>query len=141
MGSEEAGHGECGKKPILHPQKVQHIPEIVQLRCGSHHSLACSKAGDVYVWGCGISYQLGNRPRDFENPGDANDDPDFELKPYQLSSKQLADRFVLTAHGGAQHSVELAWTGEYCKPPQLGATGTRDREKVMVLACNPSVRN
>lgn len=44
---------------------------------------------------------------------DKDDEPDEELKPYQLSSKQLAEKFVLLADAGAQHSVEFAWNGKY----------------------------
>merc|ERR1719463_445022 len=46
---------------------------------------------------------------------DAKEDPEDELKPYRVSSKQLETRFVLLADGGAQHSVELAWAGSYGK--------------------------
>merc|ERR1711894_339787 len=42
-----------------------------------------------------------------------DEEPEDEVRPYLLSSKQLEARFVLLADGGAQHSVELAWDGEY----------------------------
>merc|ERR1719265_1079977 len=102
--AEECGHG-LGHtaEPILQPREVAGLPNIRSLRCGGHHMLACSEAGDVFTWGCGLTYQLGNRPRDSTKPDDADDDPEDELKPYRISSKQLDARFVLLADGGAQH--------------------------------------
>merc|ERR1711948_120039 len=80
---------------------------------GGSHTLATSEAGDVFAWGCGLTHQLANRPRDVANPADKDEDPEDELKPYRVSSKQLEKRFVMLADGGAQHSVELAWNGSY----------------------------
>ena len=77
--------------------------------------LASTVDGDVFVWGCGLTYQLGNRPRDVSNPADIDDEPEDELRPYRVSSKQLEKRFVMTADGGAQHTVELAWDTSYSK--------------------------
>ena len=78
--------------------------------------LASTVDGDVFVWGCGLTYQLGNRPRDVSNPVDIDDEPEDELRPYRVSSKQLEKRFVMTADGGAQHSVHLVWDESYGKP-------------------------
>jgi len=112
--AEECGHG-LGQDtaPILVPRVLAGLPDIRTVRCGGHHTLACSEVGDVFVWGCGLTYQLANRPRDSANPVDVDEDPEDELRPYCISSKQLDKRFVLAADGGAQHSVELAWTGHY----------------------------
>ena len=77
--------------------------------------LATSEDGDAFVWGCGLTHQLGNRPRDVQNPSDREEDPEDELRPYKVSSKQLETRFVMLADGGAQHSVELAWDKSYSK--------------------------
>ena len=78
--------------------------------------LATTMEGDLFVWGCGLTHQLGNRPRDVSNPYDADEEPQDELRPYRVSSKQLEQRFVMVADGGAQHTVELAWDGSYGKP-------------------------
>eukprot|EP00439_Symbiodinium_sp_Y106_P027525 s8884_g3.t1 len=75
--------------------------------------LASTEGGDLFVWGCGLTHQLANRPRDVSSPTDAGEEPTDELRPYQVSSKQLQQRFVIVADGGAQHSVELAWGGQY----------------------------
>lgn len=110
---EECGHGASARStPVLRPCVVERLPRIRNLRCGMSHTLACSVAGDVFTWGCGVSHQLGNRPRDCHDPHDARDEPTDETVPYRLSSKLLEDRFVLLADGGAQHSVELVWTAD-----------------------------
>ena len=83
--------------------------------------LASTCDGDLFVWGCGLTHQLANRPRDVSNPADADEEPADELRPYRVSSKQLQKRFVMLADGGAQHSVELAWDGTYSTPSQDGA--------------------
>eukprot|EP00435_Cladocopium_sp_Y103_P063066 s1226_g24.t1 len=50
------------------------------------------------------SWLGGNRPRDVQNPHDIEEDPEDELRPYRVSSKQLEKRFVMLADGGAQHT-------------------------------------
>ena len=84
--------------------------------------MACSVAGDVFVWGCGLTYQLANVPRDYTDSVYA-EDPDDEARPYRISSKQLEKKFVLLADGGAQHSVELGWTGGYSRLAVGGEAG------------------
>lgn len=114
--AEECGLGlDASAPPVLKPQRINSLPMIRSLRCGLHHTLACSLAGDVFTWGCGLTHQLGNRPLDSSNPHDKDEDPMDALSPYLLSSKQLESSFVLLADGGAQHSVELAWNGKYAK--------------------------
>ena len=100
---------------MLEPREVTGLPNIRSLRCGGHHMMASSADGDVFVWGCGLTHQLGNRPRDVQNPLDIEEDPEDELRPYRISSKQLEKRFVMLADGGAQHTVELAWDTSYRK--------------------------
>ena len=100
---------------MLEPREVTGLPSIRSLRCGGHHMMATSEDGDVFVWGCGLTHQLGNRPRDVQNPHDIEEDPEDELRPYRVSSKQLEKRFVMLADGGAQHTVELAWDTSYSK--------------------------
>ena len=88
--------------------------------------LASTEGGDLFVWGCGLTHQLANRPRDVSNPTDADEEPTDELRPYHVSSKQLQSRFVIVADGGAQHSVELAFGGLCSTLSQDGAgTGSR----------------
>merc|ERR1740129_1814342 len=116
--AEECGHGaNFDSPPILRPCVVRGLPRIRSLRCGVYHTLACSKDGDVFAWGGGLTYQLGNRPRDSNDPVDKDEEPTDEALPYLLSSKQLESRYVLSADGGAQHSVEFAWNGSYSELP------------------------
>ena len=107
--------------PVLQPREVLGLPKVRALRSGGHHTLASTADGDLFMWGCGLTHQLANRPRDVSNPIDTNEEPADELKPYRVSSKQLQKRFVMLADGGAQHSVELAWDGAYSAPSQDGA--------------------
>jgi len=123
--AEECGHGlDMNAAPVLEPKHVTDLPAIRTLRCGGSHMLACSEAGDVFVWGCGLTHQLANRPRDVSDPADKDDEPGDELRPYRVSSKQLESRFVLLADGGAQHSVELAWNGDYGDLADIHTLGT-----------------
>lgn len=104
--AEECGHG-LSEGLVLQPKPVE-LPCIRSIRCGMSHMLACSESGEVFVWGCGSTHQLGNRPRDVTKAHDAEDEPGDELQPYCISSKQLAGRRAILADGGAQHSVVLA---------------------------------
>jgi len=114
--SQSCGRGPFGEDSahiLFEPGLVQRLPPVRLLRCADHHTLACTEKGHVYAWGCGLNYRLGNRPRDFVRPTDVDEEPQDELRPYCISSKELESRFVLEADGGAQHSVVLAWHGEY----------------------------
>ncbi|CAE8599841.1 unnamed protein product, partial [Polarella glacialis] len=111
---------------VMEPREVQGLPKVRAMRCGGHHMLASTQAGDAFVWGCGLTHQLANRPRNFADPSDKDEDPDDELRPYRVSSKQLESRFVLMADGGAQHSVELAWAGGY---DELGSGDVEVRQE------------
>lgn len=112
--AEECGQGlGAAAPPVLEPSPVQPpLPPLRTVRCGMAHTLACSESGDVYLWGCGMSHQLGNCPRNSDKPHESSEEPIDEISPYQLSAKKLANRFVLLADGGAQHSVELVWQDE-----------------------------
>jgi len=86
-----------GASCVLRHTLVQGLPIIRTLRCGLHHTLACSTKGDIFSWGVGSSHQLGN--------GNSGDKP----TPCLVSSASLDSRFVLLAVGGARHSAELVW--------------------------------
>lgn len=51
------GLGELGRSTTL--QKVNNLPFIVQLACGSNHALALDKDGALWVTGCNLSGQQG----------------------------------------------------------------------------------
>ncbi|CAE6962594.1 rcc1, partial [Symbiodinium sp. CCMP2456] len=120
--------------PVLQPREVQGLPRVRALRCGGHHMLASTEGGDLFVWGCGLTHQLANRPRDVSNPTDADEEPADELRPYHVSSKQLQSRFVIVADGGAQHSVELAFGGQYSTLSQALVLGAGPAQVARPLA-------
>merc|ERR1719235_1179587 len=139
--AEECGHGlSASAPPVLVPRRVEQLPQIRSMRCGVYHTLACSEMGDIFTWGCGITHQLGNRPRDSNHPHDKDADPCDETAPYLISSKQLEGSFVLQADGGAQHSVELAWNGEYKRLAGYGLRG-RGRQALKKQSNSPGKRD
>jgi hypothetical protein len=103
-----------GGSDIQPPTKIASIHGIAQIACGGSHTLAVTKDGKVYAWGFGGTHQLGNLPRDISMGAAAPDEePEDEQEPYLIQSKQLGERFVVAVAAGAQHSVELAFNGEY----------------------------
>lgn len=130
--AEECGLGlHVGSPPVCVPRRVEALPPIRTLRCGMSHTLACSENGHVYSWGCGIMHQLGNRPQNFNDPCDANKEPDDELVPYLISAKKFVGRRVLMADGGAQHSVELVWNDD--GGTGLGATAAESDDDEQIV--------
>ena len=77
--------------PVLQPREVQGLPRRSS-RVGQRRGQGSFCVG---LW-------LAGHTDDVE-PTD----------PYQVSSKQLQTCFVIVAAWGAQHTVELAWGGEY----------------------------
>lgn len=61
-------HGNVRCLPI--PTKLETLPLIKSVACGSHHSLALTKDGYVYAWGFADTYAvgLGNLDDDVEKP-------------------------------------------------------------------------
>ena len=109
-----SGLAEKGTNDIQAPSVLPGLPDVARVSCGGSHTLASSKTGKVYAWGFGGTHQLGNLPRDVSNGAAGEDEmPGDEQTPYLVDSKQLASRFVIAVGAGAQHSVELAWSGEY----------------------------
>lgn len=44
------------------PTKLEGLPEIFRIYCGSHHNIAIDKAGQAWSWGFGDNYQVGQGP-------------------------------------------------------------------------------
>lgn len=125
---ERTGHKEKDghvKTPRKVPAEAFVGLRVLQLGTGGSHTLACTENGDVFTWGTGGMYQLGNVPRDVNNfkreEREVEVGPD-ELSPCIVTSKLLGDRFIVSADGGSQHSVLLVWNGS------PGARGKRKRE-------------
>lgn len=122
----------CGKNQAVgHIRRPSELPklsfagrEVVSVFAarGGTHTVAVTNAGDLYTWGSGDVQQLANVPKDVNDftPEEKELDigPD-ELTPYLVTSKGLADRFVLRAEGGSQHTAAIAWD----------KTGPRDTKK------------
>jgi regulator of chromosome condensation len=92
----QLGHG--GEDDSLIPKRIMTLSgkSIIQIACGDHHSLALSKSGELYSWGYGEMFQLGN--------GLEAD----EYLPHHVEAKILENKKLLEIHGGAQHTVILS---------------------------------
>jgi len=77
---------------------------IAWVGCGEGHSLAVSSSGRLYAWGSGDLQQLG-----------IGDESDKDV-PTLVNSKLFADRLVVQALGGSQHSLILV-IHDPAKPP------------------------
>lgn len=101
---------------IQAPTLLPGLHGVAQIACGGSHTLASTKDGKVFAWGFGGTHQLGNLPRDISmGAAGPDEEPEDELEPYLIQSKQLGERFVVAVAAGAQHSVELAFNGEYAE--------------------------
>jgi regulator of chromosome condensation len=99
---------------IQQPMKISTLSHITNIACGGSHTLACNSKGEVFAWGFGGTHQLGNLPRDISmGAAGPDEEAEDEQEPYHVQSKQLQERFVVAVAAGAQHSVELAWNGQY----------------------------
>jgi len=99
---------------IQPPTIIPSLQGITHIACGGSHTLACTKEGKVYAWGFGGTHQLGNLPRDISmGAAGPDEEPEDEQEPYLIQSKQLGERFVVAVAAGAQHSVEIAFNGQY----------------------------
>ncbi|CAE7277543.1 HERC2, partial [Symbiodinium necroappetens] len=129
VGGRMNSWGKAEDPPVLRPRDLEGLSRsrVRALYCGAHHMLASTEGGDLFVWGCGLTHGLANRPRDVSSPTDADEEPTDELRPYQVSSEQRQKRFVIVAGGGAQHSVDLAWGGEYSSGDPASETPMKRR--------------
>jgi regulator of chromosome condensation len=79
-------------QPQLFPKKLESLPSMDCIDCGTNFCLAVSKEKDLYSWGFGEMLQLGNA-----------EEKDEKI-PFKVN---LKDRKVIMACGGGQHSVIL----------------------------------
>eukprot|EP00743_Colponemidia_sp_Colp-15_P008722 GILK01009499.1.p1 GENE.GILK01009499.1~~GILK01009499.1.p1 ORF type:complete len:421 (-),score=31.77 GILK01009499.1:152-1375(-) len=117
------GHGKDGRLGHNNEQDVS-IPTIIRgiedrvvraIACGSKHSLAIDKKGELFSWGCGSDGQLGHgsktsmlvphkvnpaNSRRMSRPGRQN-----------IQASVMFDK-ILQVAAGAKHSLALAATGE-----------------------------
>eukprot|EP00916_Digyalum_oweni_P010727 GHVL01017886.1.p1 GENE.GHVL01017886.1~~GHVL01017886.1.p1 ORF type:complete len:647 (+),score=108.24 GHVL01017886.1:42-1982(+) len=93
------------------PTRVPGLKFVSDIACGGSHTIATIKSGDIVTWGFGESHRLGTFLENMQ--------PDMAMMdmhgPHLMYSKHLQEKFVLMGDGGAQHSVYLAWSGDYDK--------------------------
>ena len=91
-------HGQIGigkqTRKILLPTKSLEGKTISDISCGYAHSVACTKEGDVYTWGCNEVGQLGhNHERNV-------------LTPMQVKNLESAEyRYVTSIECGHSHTL------------------------------------
>jgi len=148
MNAGEEGHfKEATEMSMAHfcNRKVIHV----QAAAGGTHSLAVTEAGDLYTWGFGELFQLGNVPKD------VNADPEtlkkeqkkydltgpIESTPHLVTSKKLEGRIVLDAQGGSQHSCILVWdqTGGNKRPREGVPVEEPSAKRARVVICEPEI--
>lgn len=98
MGCREYGRlglGEENREEPHTPTKIPSLTNIASVAAGEVCSFAVSQSGDVYSWGMGTSLQLGN--------GEEDD----IWKPTQITGKKIANRRIIAASAGGQHTALL----------------------------------
>lgn len=101
MGRREYGRLGMGdiKEDLKKPTPIPSIADkkAVSVSAGECVSVVVMESGDAYGFGMGTNNQLAQ--------GDNDDD---QLLPVKLTGKQLAERKVVAAQAGGQHTVILA---------------------------------
>lgn len=143
-----SGCPDMGTTDIQQPTVIPGLKNVTYISCGGSHTLACDSAGSVFSWGFGGTHQLGNLPRDISmGAAGADEEPEDEQTPYLIQSKQLSEKFALSASAGAQHSVELVWTGQYTeKIPHdafldMVTTPSAKRKQSLILGSAKKAKN
>jgi len=97
------GENKYGQLGLGEDYKDSHIPtmipslkKIVNIGCGSNHSLAVGHDGTGYAWGFNEMYQLST----------GQDTDEFE--PVKITGQQLDTRVIIKACGGSQHTLLLS---------------------------------
>ncbi|XP_010783540.1 probable E3 ubiquitin-protein ligase HERC3, partial [Notothenia coriiceps] len=103
----------CSLRPM------QTLCAVSQVACGSHHSVALTKDGQVYTWGQGSRGQLGLGERD----------PSTKY-PQHLNSLSAVPLVQVAAGGGQSFALSVSgavfsWGSNHCG--QLGLGDTTDR--------------
>lgn len=55
LGQLGLGH----RNEIFRPVRVSNLPKIIQISCGHWYTAMISKSGEIYIYGCNLSSQLG----------------------------------------------------------------------------------
>ncbi|KAK7891978.1 hypothetical protein WMY93_023941 [Mugilogobius chulae] len=115
----------CVTKANPKPQKCLSSVQVSQVSCGSQHSLALTKDGQVFTWGLNSRGQLGLGP-----------DVSSVASPERVHS--LSDLPLVQVASGGEHSFSLSlsgavfgWGNNFCG--QLGLGDTTDRHHPTVV--------
>ncbi|BFZ60325.1 hypothetical protein YB2330_001361 [Saitoella coloradoensis] len=86
--------GQTIPKYLPIPTKVEDIPPVAKIFCGSHHNVAICKDGSAWSWGYSESYAVGQ--------GNTEDDI---VVPTQIENTAIKDVELIMAGCGAEFSV------------------------------------
>ena len=100
LGSNTYGKLGLGSRYLSHstsPQLVDGLlgPQIVQVSCGDHHTIAVTNSGECYAWGQGSQGALGLSYK-----------PECEYAPILI--KELKHTFIVGVSCGARHTLLLS---------------------------------
>ncbi|XP_057653179.1 probable E3 ubiquitin-protein ligase HERC4 isoform X1 [Diorhabda carinulata] len=98
----QLGHNQTRKRPrmsLFKPVSALDAHHIIDVKCGSLHSMALNQWGQVFSWGSNFCGQLGH----------GTEQDQYEIpKPI----KALASYNIVQIHCGQRHSIALASSGE-----------------------------
>jgi len=84
------------KRKVSTPELIE-LPEHIQkITCGDEFTYALTKQGEVYSWGSGLNYVLGNR------------EEEDQLTPVKLASDFLGGEVALQVAAGTHHVMFLS---------------------------------
>ncbi|KAF3854377.1 hypothetical protein F7725_022432 [Dissostichus mawsoni] len=111
----------------LVPRPMKILCAVSQVACGSHHSVALTKDGQVYTWGQGSRGQLGLGER---QPS--------ATSPQHLNSLSAVPLVQVAAGGGQSFALSVSgalfsWGSNHCG--QLGLGDTTDRHTPTPVHC------
>ncbi|WBW74255.1 RCC1 family Ran GEF [Schizosaccharomyces osmophilus] len=103
---------------VSNPTIVPGISNVVQICCGTHHSLAVTNDGKLYSWGSSENYEVGQG------------DTDEEIQvPTLVRSKAIKTASVRVAGAGGQFSVAAGAPTELDTKPSEDGVKTENEVK------------
>ncbi|KAK5867921.1 hypothetical protein PBY51_012376 [Eleginops maclovinus] len=122
----ERGQVLCADKKLV-PRPLKMLCAVSQVACGSHHSVALTKDGRVFVWGQGSRGQLGLGKQQPSTKG-----------PQHLKSLSAIPLVQIAAGGEQSFALSVSgavfsWGGNHCG--QLGLGDTTDRHTPTPVRC------
>ena len=129
----QLGHHDAAVKLAVEPQEILLLRDapIKQVACGSYHSMALTKDGEVYTWGFGAHGRLGH--------GSTED----EFMPKRVEA--LVGENISSIHAGFEYSSAVSTSGKvfvwgYGHFYVLGQGDKKDQLAPVVLDFPTSIR-